>query len=403
MRLLHTADLHIGFKSHSRIDSTTGLSSRLGDIERTLSEILSVAKNYEVDAVLIVGDIFHTHSPSPEAENIFASFIVGLGDANIPVVVVLGNHEIFSRIGRAHPLKAFITLREKGFTVFDSPDIAEIKTPSGKLAVAAIPYPSLLSMNDRNAASPEFWDKFYRETVNSLAKRLPDEVPAVLTAHITIAGADMNRSSGVEPVIRRSALLHDRFSYVALGHLHRFQSLAISTPMVYAGSVERISFNEENDPKGVVIVDIPETAAQGKSKYHFVELKSPRKLITVRCDLRNSQSPLNDMEVTLRSRNTRNAIVRVIYLQHSSQSPISSRTIRAMLPDAFIVEVIREIADEKNESMTIRQGWEPLKTLSEYINSVEKYAAERNAIIQLARKFMEERDSHRRTENDGPR
>ena len=90
MRFLHLADLHLGKQMND--------VSLLSDQEAVLQQIVSIAENEQVDAVLIAGDVYQRSSPQAEAMALFDAFVSGLAARGMRVYVISGNHDSAERI-----------------------------------------------------------------------------------------------------------------------------------------------------------------------------------------------------------------------------------------------------------------------------------------------------------------
>ena len=107
MRLLHTADIHLGAKTYGRRDPVTGLNTRLLDVRRSLETVVQRALDDAVDVFLFCGDAYHTADPTPTQQQIFAECLQPLADAGIPMVLIIGNHDHPVTYGRASSLDIF--------------------------------------------------------------------------------------------------------------------------------------------------------------------------------------------------------------------------------------------------------------------------------------------------------
>ncbi len=90
LKILHTADLHLGAKF-------VGLGSRGADQRRRLREVLGdivkVAGGERVNLILFSGDTFDSNTPSPESVNAFKHALVRLDEMNIPAIMIAGTHD----------------------------------------------------------------------------------------------------------------------------------------------------------------------------------------------------------------------------------------------------------------------------------------------------------------------
>src|SRR5690554_4320223 len=134
MRLLHTADWHIGRTIEGR--------DRLQEHEQFFDELQQIVEKEKVDAILMAGDVFDSVNPPAKGEELFYETIARLSDGGKrPIAVIAGNHDHPDRLGAAR------TLTEKqGITIVSYPTIQPLKivipNSSDILNIAALPYPS---------------------------------------------------------------------------------------------------------------------------------------------------------------------------------------------------------------------------------------------------------------------
>src|SRR5262249_56284900 len=85
MRFLHTSDWHVGKTLKGR--------SRLDEHGAVLKEILNIAQQEKVDAILVTGDLFDSAAPPPDAERLVYDFFSDLCGLHLPAVIIGGNHD----------------------------------------------------------------------------------------------------------------------------------------------------------------------------------------------------------------------------------------------------------------------------------------------------------------------
>jgi exonuclease SbcD len=202
--------------------------------------------------------------------------------------------------------------------------------------------------------------------IQALKRKLNPDVPAVLTAHLSVSsatyGSERSVMIGRDAVVLKSALDDSAWDYVALGHVHKHQSLNRDNhpPIVYAGSLERIDFGEEGDPKGFCWIEL----ARGETTWEFVEVDA-RPFITVRADVREADDPLGALQEETDSHDLRGAVVRLIVHLRADQEPLlRDYAVRDLLSDAYYIgginrEVERKarvrLGDQAPEEMTDRE------------------------------------------------
>ncbi|HEC34646.1 MAG TPA: exonuclease SbcCD subunit D [Chloroflexi bacterium] len=373
IRLLHFADLHIGIENYGRLDPATGVNQRVLDFLYRLDELIDYGLEHEVDLVIFAGDAYKRRDPNPTYQRAFARRVKRLADAGVPIILLVGNHDLPAMVQKASSVDIFRTLEVPNVVVGRVEELHRIETRRGPVQVATVPYPvrqRLLTHDDYRGLSIEQLDealqRIVTNNIRALADQLDPDVPAVLAAHLTVSGATYGSERSVmigrDAVVLRSALADPVWDYVALGHVHKHQSLNGDgyPPVVYAGSLERIDFGEEKEPKGFCWVEL----VRGETTWRFVEVKA-RRFVTVRADLREADDPLASLREAVAAHDLKEAVVRVIFqIRADQEQSVRDRDVRGLLNDArFIGSIGREVEREARvrlgglapEEMTPRQ------------------------------------------------
>jgi exonuclease SbcD len=353
IRLLHFADIHVGMENYGRLDPATGINGRVLDFLYRFDELIDYGLEREVDLVIFAGDAYKRRSPDPTHQRAFARRVKRLADAGVSVVLLVGNHDLPTMAQKASSVDIFRTLDVPNVIVGRDERVHHIETRHGPMQIATIPYPvrqRLLTHDEYRGLSIEELDealqRIVTDNIKALAEQLNPDVPAVLTAHLSVSGATYGSERSVmigrDAVVLKSALTDPAWDYVALGHIHKHQSLneGHHPPVVYAGSPERIDFGEEGQPKGFCWVEL----ARGEATWEFVELDA-RPFVTVRADVRESASPLMALQQAISEHDLRDAVVRlVLQLRADQESLLRDRDVRGLLADAyFIGSISREV------------------------------------------------------------
>jgi exonuclease SbcD len=356
IRLLHFADLHIGVENYGRLDPATGVNGRVRDFLLRFDEMIDYGLEREVDLVIFAGDAFRNRNPTPTYQRAFARRVKRLADADVPVLLLVGNHDLPNMVQRASSVDIFRTLDVPQVIVGHEERVHRIETRRGPVQVATVPYPArqrLLAHDEFRGRSVEDLDRalegIVTDNIRALAEQLDPDVPAVLTAHLSVSGAvygsERSVMIGRDAVVLKSALADPAWDYVALGHIHKHQSLNRDhhPPVVYAGSLERIDFGEEGDPKGFCWIEL----ARGEADWAFVELDA-RPFVTVHADVREALNPLMALQQEVAAHDLAGAVVRLILRMDVDQEHLlRDRDVRRLLDEAYFVgSVIREVERE---------------------------------------------------------
>ncbi len=356
IRLLHFADLHVGTEAFGRIDPATGVNVRVLDFLARFDELVDYALEHEADLVVFAGDAFKTRSPSPTYQRAFARRVKRLADGGIPIVLLVGNHDLPTMTQRASSVDIFRTLAVPNVIVGRTEEVHRVETRRGLMQVITIPYPvrqRLLAHDEYRGLSIAELDHALADIVTGLIRetvaQLDPALPAVLAAHLSVSGAVFSSERSVmigrDVVILKSALADPALDYVALGHIHKHQSLNEGgyPPIVYAGSLERTDFGEEGQPKGFCWVEL----ARGSTSWRFVELDA-RRLVTVRVDVRDALSPLATLQQAVAAQDIKDAVVRlIVQMREDQEAEVRDRDVRGLLSDAaYVAGIVRDVERE---------------------------------------------------------
>lgn len=251
MRFLHTADWHLGRQFHA--------TSLLEDQAHILDQLVALAISEKVDAVLIAGDIYDRAVPPADAvlllDDVLSRLVVGAG---IPVIVIAGNHDSAERIGFGGRIfqKQGLTLRGPlgGF----APVVLQDSLGT-VVAVHALPYVEpAFARNLPGAETATDHQSAMTHVVGMLRAQFVPGQRNLLLAHAFVAGGTESESERPLSVGGSGQVVpatFDGFDFVALGHLHRPQSVAVDH-IQYSGSLLKYSFSEVSHVKSVSLVDI---------------------------------------------------------------------------------------------------------------------------------------------------
>lgn len=379
-------------------DAATGVSTRSLDILRALDQIVDRAIEEPADAVLFAGDLFKNRDPSPTLQRELAKRIFKLVNAEVPIVILAGNHDLPGALGRATAAEIYEALSVTGVTVVRDVSSLQIPTRSGPLNIVAVPWVTrstvLVQETMRRLGDVEL-DEAMRagisHQVRELAAALDPEAPSVLLAHVSLQGADfgLERSLmlGRDVTIGSDDLSASAFDYVALGHIHKHQVLGTQPPVVYSGSPERIDFGEEGEPKGYVWVEIDGIGDDKRTIWEFVELAA-RRFETLRIDATGEEPAVRiDREIEAHAETISNAVVRVyITVDAAHEAEISSAQVRRLIGsyDPFAVAGIKVESEEERRArleIDLDEALDQSAMLSRWIET-RGYDADRAKLIE---------------------
>lgn len=271
MKFLHTADWHLGRQFHN--------VSLLDDQSHLLDQFVALAKDREVDAVVIAGDVYDRAVAPANAVSLLNDVLERLVlSAGIPVLMIAGNHDSPERLGFGSKL-----LNAGGFHVYgplrSALEPVALPDAHGEVHFCPLPFadPAVvrLHLDDDSLHSH---DAAVGALATQLRAKLPTDARAVAIGHCWVSGgteSESERPLTVGGTGEVSSTCFDGFQYTALGHLHRPQQ--VGEGIHYSGSLLKYSFSEVDHRKSVNLVDID---AGGAVTVERIEL-SPRRDVRI--------------------------------------------------------------------------------------------------------------------------
>jgi exonuclease SbcD len=400
IKVLHTADIHIGIENYGYINPNTGLNARMEDFLRSFDIIIDHAINNDFDMVIFAGDAFKVQSPNSTQQREFAKRVYRLAKAKIPTILLAGNHDLSNRYGEATSMDIYGTLKIDNVHVVEKPQFLPILTKSGLVQVIAIPYVSksaLLTNEDYRTKTVEEIEKILVKKIDDLITKYiitaDQAVPLVLTFHVGIdqatIGAEKDLMVGKSFSIPLSVVARKELDYVALGHIHKHQVLCPKPPVIYPGSIERVDFGEEKEEKGFVVIDLE----KDNTTYEFIKLPA-RTFITIKVDVTESEDPNKDIIEAIQKKDIKDAIVRLKYEATTNNNHlIDDKLISQHLTGAFFYMIRPNIMDnaprtrqpELNESVSI----DPIQALEKFLLLHPHLEEYKDDLLERAKQLME--------------
>ena len=302
MRVLHTADWHLGQRFHTQ--------QRVEEQAMALDWLLDTIRNSEIDLLLVAGDIFDTGNPPNQAKKQYYRFLHALMDTSCAHVVITGgNHDSPSMLDAPQALLRQLDIHVLGSVPEDpAQQILPLYRTDGSLqaVVAAVPF---LRDRDLRSAMPglHYADQTddIQQAIKAHYERLAElvgpyrdaGVPILTTGHLYARGATASELQANIYLGDRENLsaadFPDVFDYVALGHLHRAQPVNNMRHIRYSGSLIPLSFSEIEDSKSVTLIDFSNFPAQ--PDISLLPVPTFRKLRTVAGTLEEVTQSLKDL------------------------------------------------------------------------------------------------------------
>jgi DNA repair protein SbcD/Mre11 len=272
MRIIHTADLHLG-RQFNGIPLDDDHAAVLDQIVRAIFE-------HQADVLVIAGDIFDRAAPPATAVRQFNSFLSRVAsETNAAVVMIAGNHDSGDRIAsmsimtdtRRALIRGAVSADEKPLILSDD---------DGTVAFSGLPfsyeYAARECFADESLQTPE---DVLAAQVAVARRNVPEGARWVVAAHAFVSGA--RGSNSERPLVRVGGIetvrpeIFEGAHYVALGHLHRPQS--VGDPRIrYSGSPLAFGFDEADAVKSMSLVEIDATGNVKVEAIPFTPLRGVR-------------------------------------------------------------------------------------------------------------------------------
>ncbi len=383
LKILHFSDIHMGSGFiHGRINPATGLNTRLEDFEATLGRCIDRAIALPVDLVLFGGDAFPDATPPPYVAEAFANQFRRLVDAQIPTVLLVGNHDQHTQGQGGASLCIYRSLGGPGGGGGARRTTHRIPTRQGPVQVITLPWltrSTLLTRPDAEGLSMgevgQLLGEKLRVALEGEIRQLDPQLPTILLAHLMADtarfGAERFLAVGKGFTVPLTLLTRDCFDYVALGHVHRHQILSEQPPVVYPGSIERVDFSEEKEDKGYVLV----TLQKGQAQVEFCPLPT-RAFRTIEVDVSKAQQPQAQLLKKLKSDLITDAVVRLIYRIRSEQlEQVDIAELHQALASAHSytihAELVSQLSRPRLPELGVGLGIAPLEALQSYLDNRE--------------------------------
>lgn len=399
IELVHTGDGHIDSDVHGTINPKTGINRAWESHARVLRNAVKEAIDREVTCFLHNGDGFKTGRPSQEAVLLLADVFKPLTDAGIPLVLLGGNHEL---------LQVPISQRTATETVGDllkpygevhvvERDPQLLRLDSG-LQVAAMPWLSktrILQQLGEENLNPMEGDRkvaqFALDTIDKLSGEADTTAPFILASHVTVDDVRIDsladgarRGSEVdiaqvfaEPIVPRKGIEESPVSYAALSHIHARQRMG--EKCFYAGSPDRLTMTDADDPKSVNFVTISDdNTLEGVE--HFDTDPRPMHSISLTDD---------DAEERLEALDE-GALVRLELPPGESVAPESIRKMVADAGGQVVATKVTPKERKKNTAAVLPEKVSPEEALDSWFKKTSPEGVDRDYALTLTSRMLDE-------------
>lgn len=277
MKILHTADWHIGQLFHEY--------DRTYEHQQFLNWLVDTLQTEQIDVLLISGDVFDISNPSASSIKMFYSFLNKATRVNpdLQIIITAGNHDSASRLEAPKPLLESSNVHIIGLVDKDAEgniDYQKLLVPihddskNVKIWCLAIPflrmgdYPNIL-----NCTNPytEGVTALYNDAFEYASLKKQDGQTIIAMGHLHIHHAEVSDLDKTERLIMGgvecipATAFHQDIKYVALGHIHKAQRIGGKEHIRYSGSPLPMSFSELNYKHQVIVFELDEEISELKS------------------------------------------------------------------------------------------------------------------------------------------
>lgn len=389
MKFIHFADAHIGVGADSPIDGATGLPGRILDFLDSMDGMINFAEDEKVDFIIFAGDMYHRCNPTPTIVREVSKRVVRMSSL-CPVIMIPGNHDTPGSRDKATAVDIFSTLKVNNVHILDDYGVR----PIDGLWVTSFPMPirrHLLTDAELKRPGNALFKQRIKDLINHLGDKVGDAFPSVFLGHFSLNGAvygsERDMVIGDVAEVNAEWVTYGAWEYIALGHIHKQQQIGNAA---YSGSLDRVSFHEESDPKGFMLVTLDDGMLP-----EFVEIDT-RPWVTIRVNAENTRHPTAKVIKKITGKNLQGAIVRVLVeVDEGAQSSILQSDIYDELRKAGVWQVLYiQILERRQDHLARLELGKSASAIShadllaEYFSGMKP--SERQALLGMADKIFKE-------------
>jgi exonuclease SbcD len=302
-------------------------------------------------------------------------------------------------------VEIFDTLTIENVTVANAPQTHRIETRKGTIQIVALPwvkYGRLLSRDDAKHLSLDQLNKKIEDILTNWLdvqiESLDRYLPAILAGHLAhseaVVGTEKIMTVGRDYFLMRSNIANPAFDYVALGHMHRRQTIDNPVPVVYPGSLQTIDFGDEDQEKGFYVVELDETAGSRKRlksyEFHGVEA---RRFLTVKVDA-NTDNPTETVLHAIAKSDVKDSIVRLqLKVSAEKEALLQENEIRKSLKEAYFIAAVNKEIDREHRSRLgsyPAEGLTPLQALKLYFESKKTPKERAQVLLEYGERLIQQ-------------
>jgi exonuclease SbcD len=257
MKIIHTADWHLGKRLHKQ--------DLIEEHQLFFEWLIKTIKEREIDVLLIAGDVFDLSNPPTEARALYYWFLRQMIEQKCKIIITGGNHDSASMLNAPKDILSLLDVVVVGGATANIEDeIFDLR----EVIICAVPY--LKDMDIRQAVEAEGVNgrveavrngiKNHYESLAAYCRENHATTPVIAMGHVYAQGSSTSESEREIQIGNLAAFgesdFSETFDYVALGHIHRPQRVGGKEHIRYSGSPIALSFSEKSDLKIVIELEI---------------------------------------------------------------------------------------------------------------------------------------------------
>ena len=310
MKVVLIGDTHFaaGY-NYGKIDTETGLNTRLLDYEKTLAKIIDYTIKNRIELCVFLGDIFDTRNPQPSAIVAFYRQLMRLSKAGVKVVIISGNHDSTKQrrtiTTSLDPLKELNIPNVHIFTSIDNFIFTDRDGES--LNLILMPYRNRQNY-DRDTKEEALSDM--KAELNAAKERMLPKTPSIAVAHMMFEGTipDEVGENGLNELVLPYEMF-EGIDVVIAGHIHKPEIKQEDPLFIYSGSMECRDFSEREHNKNFLVYD---SSKSGLERITHIPIHT-RKFFIFDIDFTNMPAePMEEVFERLNEKDVRDAVVKVV-------------------------------------------------------------------------------------------
>lgn len=329
MTIIHFSDTHLGFND-LEIVNESGINQREADFYDAFTQVIDAILEIKPDYVIHTGDLFHRPHPSNRAISFCLTQLKRLSVAQIPLIIIAGNHST-PRTRSASPILAALRTLDHVHPVFEE---AYEKVIFDNITFHCIPH-----INDEvsNLAAIEQCEASVDENKHN-----------IMMLHCSVGAQFMMEEYGERVYPREKEPLFEKMDYVALGHWHGFGRVGKHPNVYYAGSTERTSSGDARNDKGYALITLGENL---DVTFHPITLRPSHRF---RVDAQTSEDIFDELRLIASSLETEGALLTITLenLSATQSIDIANRDIEECFPTALNVQIQRKFRRTESSATT---------------------------------------------------